>query len=92
MFFMIGLAAVAAATLFGHWKARQFVRDRLRFVDAAQSPMAPIIGGVGAAIVAGLALAFVPFFGFGTACVFGLGVGTGVAAGARDIRKGITAG
>jgi hypothetical protein len=30
-----------------------------------------------------------PIVGFGTAIMFGLGVGTGVASGAREIRKRI---
>lgn len=88
---MIGLAATAIATVAGYLKSRQFVRDRLRYVDAAQSPMAPVVAGVGATVVAGLIVAFVPLVGIGTAVLFGAGVGAGVAAGARDIRRGLPA-
>lgn len=88
---MIGLAATAIATVAGYIKARQFVRDRLRYVDAAQSPMAPLIAGVGATVIAGVIVAFLPVVGVGTAVLFGAGVGTGVAAGARDIKRGVPA-
>lgn len=88
---MIGVAATTIVTAAGYLKSRQFVRDRLRYVDAAQSPMAPVIAGVGATVVAGIAVAFLPVVGIGTALLFGAGVGIGTAAGARDIKGGLPA-
>lgn len=89
---LIGLAATAAATGFGFFQSRVFVRTKLRFVDAVQTTKAPVIAGVGAAIVAAPIVALLPLVGAGTAILFGLGVGTGVAAGARDIRRRISGG
>lgn len=87
---MIGLmvsAVALAAGLVGHKGARDFVRRRLRFVDAVQRFRAPWVAGVGAALLAAPVVWLLPFFGAGTAIVFGLGVGSGVAAGARDVRR-----
>ena len=88
---MIGVAATTVVTVAGYLKSRQFVRDRLRYVDAAQSPVAPVVAGVGATVIAGLIVAFLPVVGIGTALLFGAGVGVGVAAGARDIKGGLPA-
>ncbi|MBX6362301.1 MAG: hypothetical protein IRZ00_00405 [Gemmatimonadetes bacterium] len=87
---MIGLiVAIGAlgAAIAGHLGARDFVRRRLRFVDAVQRARAPWIAGAGAVLAAAPVVWLLPFFGAGTAIVFGVGVGSGVAAGARDIRR-----
>jgi hypothetical protein len=88
---LISLALAAGSTVFGYVAARRFVRDRLRFVDAAQGKAAPLIAGVGAALLAApvtwIAGWLLPI-GVGTAVLFGLGVGAGVANGANDIRRG----
>jgi hypothetical protein len=92
VFELVSLAATAAATGFGYFQSRVFVRSKLRFVDAVQTMKAPIIAGVGAALVAAPVVAILPLVGAGTAVLFGLGVGTGVAAGARDIRRRVGSG
>ena len=80
------LAAVAAG--FGFRTARAFVRDRLRYVDAAMRPSAPwIAGGIATALGALVAL-FVPFVGATVAIAFGAAVAAGVASGARDVKTG----
>jgi hypothetical protein len=86
---LISLAIAIAAALVGYVEARSFVRNKLRFVDAAQSFFAPLIAGVGAAIIAAPIVWLLPLVGTGTALLFGLGVGVGVSAGAREIRKQI---
>ncbi|MCC6318674.1 MAG: hypothetical protein IT361_13415 [Gemmatimonadaceae bacterium] len=92
---MIGLIAFAisaAAALIGYTQARAFVRDRLRYVDGAQSGFAPILAGAGALAVGGLAAALLPIIGGGTAIAFGVSVGLGVANGQRDIRRALPPG
>jgi hypothetical protein len=84
--FLITLAVATFATAFGYIQARGFTRRRLRFVDTAQGSGAPWIAGVLAGAVALPVVGFLPLVGFGTAALFGAGVGTGVAAGVRDIR------
>jgi hypothetical protein len=85
---MIGLAATLAAVIIGYMNSRRFVRSRLRFVDAVQRRRTPWLAGVGATLVA-LPLAWLlPLVGTGTALLFGAAVGTGVAHGARDVRRG----
>ena len=86
MFGIITLAVAAAATFFGYTQSRRFVRNRLRFVDKVHSGGIPALAGVGAMVVAMPVTAILPLVGFGTALLFGIGVGTGVAAGRNDIR------
>jgi hypothetical protein len=88
MWVLIALAVSFAAAWFGFMEARGFVRRKLRFVDAVQSPLAPVAAGIGAALVAGVVVALIPIIGIGTALSFGISVGMGVAAGARDVRNG----
>jgi hypothetical protein len=85
---IIGLAITFGATLVGHVGARRFVRDRLRFVDAVQLRRAPWIAGGVALLLATPIAWFMPVVGFGSALLFGAAVGTGVAYGARDVRRG----
>src|SRR5690349_6946651 len=83
------LAAVAAG--FGFRTARAFVRDRLRYVDAAMRPSAPWIAG-GGALLLGAIIAIVPiiglFVGWPAVLAFGASVAAGVASGQRDVRTG----
>jgi hypothetical protein len=86
MFELIALGASTVATVYGYLQARSFTRKKLRFVDAAQSGAAPVVAGVGAVLVGGVAVAFLPIVGAGTAILFGIGVGAGVASGQSDIK------
>jgi hypothetical protein len=85
-------AGTGAATLFGYLKSRQFVRDRLRFVDAAHRPSAPFIAGVAATLVAAPVVWLLPVVGAPAAVIFGVGVGWGVHHGSRDARKRLPGG
>lgn len=84
---MLQLVITIAAGVLGYVLARKFVVNRLRFVDAVQSPIAPIIAGFAAAAVAWPA-ALLPFVTLATAVVFGIGTGAGTASGARALRHG----
>jgi hypothetical protein len=85
---ILTIAAAIAATGFGYNRSRSFVRNRLRFVDAAHRRAAPWIAGTAAAVVAAPLVAVLPLVGAGTALLFGAGVGTGVAHGSRDVGTG----
>lgn len=82
---MIGFLIGAAALAGGFAYTRSFVRRRLRFVDKAQRPAAPVVAGLAATAVA-LPVAALPIITVGTAIAFGLGVGTGWASGQRANR------
>ena len=82
--FVFTLAAVAA----GYAVSRRFVRERLRFVDAVQRGTAPWIAATAALVVGSIAALVLPFVGVTSAVCFAIAVGLGVAAGARDIRRG----
>jgi hypothetical protein len=81
------VVAMILATLL-HGGARRFVRDRLRYVDAAQKSFAPFAAG-GLAMLLLWPSAALPFIGVGTVLTAALAIGSGVAAGARDIRSGV---
>lgn len=89
---LLGLAASVAVALIGYTQARAFVRERLRYVDAAQSALAPVLAGFGAAVIASPIVALLPLVGGGTALAFGLSVGMGVANGQRDVRRALPPG
>jgi hypothetical protein len=86
------LAGTGVVTLFGYLKSRRFVRERLRFVDAAHKPGTPILAGAAAALVAAPVVALLPLVGTPTALIFGIGVGWGVYHGSRDVRKRLPGG
>lgn len=88
MFELIGLVVTGIAAIGGYVKTRSFVKRRLRYVDAAQKPAAPVIAGAAAAVIAAPVVAVLPFVGAPAAIIFGVGVGVGTRAGARDIRTG----
>lgn len=85
---LIALVALFAAVAFGYGVSRRFVRDKLRFVDAAQKRSAPLVAALGAWVFGSLAALLLPFVGGFAALSFGLAVGFGVAAGQRDVRLG----
>ena len=85
---LIGLAVAFGASWFGYSTARRFVRERLRYVEAALSPGAAIMAGLLAAIIAYPVAWILPLIGPGTALVFGLGTGSGARAGAADVKRG----
>lgn len=84
---ILRLAVLAGAAFGGFAVARNFVRHRLRFVDAVQSPLAPLVAG-GVALLLAMPVTLLPFVSGAAAWVFGIAVGAGTASGARDLRRG----
>jgi hypothetical protein len=82
---MLQLLITLTAGAIGFIIARNFVRRRLRFVDAIHSPFAPLIAGLGAALLAWPTV-LLPVVTLTTAIVFGIGTGLGTASGARALR------
>lgn len=82
------IASVVAVSV--HGMTRRFVRNRLRYVDLVQKAIAPWVAGGAAFVVGAILVPIIPIVGIGTALTAGLAVGSGVAAGARDIRTGTT--
>ncbi|HSJ07134.1 MAG TPA: hypothetical protein VK936_10545 [Longimicrobiales bacterium] len=89
---MLELFATIAAAGVGYVRSRSFVARRLRYVDAVQSPAAPLIAGAAAAVVAAPVVWILPVIGTGTALLFGAAVGVGTRAGIRQIRRGLLPG
>jgi hypothetical protein len=84
---LLGLAISMAVAIFGYSRARAFVSERLRYVDAVNHPLAPLMAGAGAFLVGALVAGFLPIVGVGTALTFGLAVGLGVSAGRGDVPR-----
>jgi hypothetical protein len=82
---MVGLLIGLAALGGGFVATRDFVRRRLRFVDAVQRPAAPLVAGLAATAIA-LPVAALPLVTVWTAAAFGVGVAGGVASGRRPPR------
>ena len=87
MFELIGIIAAASAAFLGYYKTREFVRNRLRYVDGVHEFSAALKAGLAATIIGAIIVTFVPFIGAPTALLFGIAVGAGVRAGSNDIRK-----
>jgi hypothetical protein len=84
---MLELIIAAVAGGFAHFKVRGWVRNRLRFVDSVQSPLAPILAGVATVAVASPIVWLLPIVGTFTAGVLGVGVGSAVYLGANDVKR-----
>ncbi|HEX9894330.1 MAG TPA: hypothetical protein VGA78_10425 [Gemmatimonadales bacterium] len=84
---MLDMLIFLGAGLGGFVLARDFVKRRLRFVDAVQHPATPWIVGIGAALVS-WPLAALPLLTTATSAIFGLGTGLGTRSGAKALRSG----
>ncbi len=87
LFSTIAFAAAVIAGFGGYLVSRAFVRRRLRFVDAVQSPLAPVVAGAVAFLLA-WPLTLLPVVTIATATLFALGCGFGTASGVRALRRG----
>jgi hypothetical protein len=82
MYATLALVLSIVAGYCGYRFARNFVRRRLRFVDAVRSPWAPWLAGAAAGLLA-FPFTFLPLVPLGTmfvaAVAFGTGLGTASA-------------
>jgi hypothetical protein len=83
----IAFAATISAVVLGFAKTREFVRKRLRYVEAVHSSSAPFKAGGAAMLLAAPVVWVLPIVGAPAAVLFGAAVGAGVLAGSKDIRK-----
>ena len=88
LFNLIGLAVGIGAGLFAFGLAREYVRQRLRFVDAVRHPLAPWAVAFGAVLVAAPIVWLLPIVGGGTALIFGAASGLGTASGVKALKRG----
>jgi putative N-acetylmannosamine-6-phosphate epimerase len=89
---LIGIVVAWAAAFFGYTRAKQFVKNRLRYVEAAYRSSAPWKAGIAAGLVATPIAWALPIVTGATAILFGGAVGLGVAAGRRELRRRLPAG
>ncbi len=86
MFTLLGWGIAGAGEYFWHTRARSFVVRRLRFTSLVEKPSFGLAAGAAATAVA-IPFTWLPIVTFTTAVVFGAGVGTGAALGAKDAQK-----
>lgn len=89
---LMGLIAAGVAAAAGYTRSRDFVAQRMRFVDAVQKPSTPFLAGAAATAVALPVVWVIPVVGGGTALLFGAAVGAGTRAGVRRIRRSLAPG
>ena len=85
----LSVVVAGVVSIGGYVTMKRFVRGRLRFVDGVHRRGVPLVAGV-AGLGVGLLVAAIPIIPFvyaPTAILFGIGIGTGVAAGRRDIKR-----
>jgi hypothetical protein len=87
MFEIITLAIAVTGAVLAFGFSRGFVRRRLRFVDAVQSPIAPIAAGALVALAV-TPLTILPLVTGLTAALIGVGTGLGTASGVKALRRG----
>lgn len=85
---IIGLAISIFVGLTAFGFAREYVRNRLRFVDAVRHPLTPWIAGGAVALVAAPVVALLPIVGGGTALIAGAATAMGTASGVKAIKNG----
>jgi hypothetical protein len=81
---LIALGAAGTAFVGGFSWTRNFVRSRLRYVDAAHAKPAPWIAGAVAVVIAAPVVWLLPIVGGGTALALGIGTGLGVRSAQKD--------
>lgn len=88
MFDLLYFVVSAAAGIFAFGLAREFVRQRLRFVDAVRHPLAPWIAGLGVLLIAQPIAFLLPLVTATTAAVAGVAAGLGTASGVKALKRG----
>ena len=85
---LLSLIISLAAGLFMFGLAREFVRNKLRFVDAVKNPIAPWVAGFGVVLIVSPIAALLPLVTGFTAAVAGLATGLGTASGIKALKRG----
>lgn len=88
LFTVVGFVVTAGAALFVFGVAREYVRNRLRFVDAVKHPIAPWLTWFGVTLVLLPVVALLPLVGVGTAVLVGGAAGMGTSSGVKALKRG----
>lgn len=83
---LASIAVTLVLTGIAYKYARELFSRKLRYVPAAQTSTAPVIAGIGAALVAWPLAGLLPLVTVATAVCIGVSVGMGAAAGVREVK------
>ncbi|HUG27791.1 MAG TPA: hypothetical protein VMK53_05775 [Gemmatimonadales bacterium] len=86
MFELLTLGITVAAMVASYMLTRDFVRRRLRFVDAVQAPWLPFAVAAVVAVVA-WPFALLPLVTTTTAALTAIAAGFGASSGAKDVKR-----
>ncbi len=85
---LMTLVVAAGVGIVSFGFAREYVRQRLRFVDAVKHPLAPWIAGGVVLLIASPIAALLPLVTGFTALVAGAATGLGTASGVKALKRG----
>jgi hypothetical protein len=88
LFSLIGLVVTAGAALFAFGSVREYVRNRLRYVDAVRNPIAPWLVWFVATVVLTPIVAILPLVHFATAVIVGGAAALGTSSGVKALKRG----
>lgn len=88
LFTLVGFVVTAGAAIFTFGMAREYVRNRLRYVDAIRNPMVPWIVGFVSTVALLVVVAILPFVGAGSALLVGGATGLGTSSGVKALKRG----
>ena len=95
LFTLVGFVVTVGAAILSFGLAREYVRNRLRFVDGVRHPIAPWVVAILATVILAPAVALIhivpiigSLFGFGTALIVGGATGLGTASGVKALKRG----
>ena len=88
LFSIVGLIVTVAGTIFAFGLAREFVRNRLRFVDGVRHPLAPWFTWIGVTVLLVPVVWILPLVGTATAVLIGAGAGLGTSSGVKALKRG----
>jgi hypothetical protein len=85
---LLRFAVVVAAGVAGFALTRNFVRRRLRFVDAVRQPWVPWVVGIIVVTLTAPIAWFLPLVTKAATVLFGVGSGVGTASGVKALKRG----
>ncbi len=85
---LLRIAIIVAAGIGGYVLTRDYVRRRLRFVDAVRAPWVPWVVGIVVVTLTAPIVWLLPLVTKAAAIFLGVGTGIGTASGVKALKRG----